>query len=262
MPASVCVCVWVFLKVKLQPPSEFDMLLFASSLASAFHFLVQTAEMWPTNSQQSKCEHSRSSVAFRQTSDYAYNGLYLTLIHYCVRFSDLLTGTYFTLRVFRLTYSCPLPPPHQSATPTPPFCCYFCANPNGTKRGTWLTVNYFRQFLTVCQSLDLWLSSHLRDPDIQHCHRERPQHVIELKSTKPVVDCTGKSQSLKIWNQVTTLVAISTIQVKSPLVTCVSLCHTQSNLPPPPSPLPSHTPHQSRGMVDTIPDNLPHQSGD
>lgn len=67
----------------------------------------------------------------RQSGDSARNGLYLTLIHRRARFTDLLTGTYFTLRVFRLTYFCPLtpPPPSISKLSVAIFSFLFCEDP-------------------------------------------------------------------------------------------------------------------------------------
>lgn len=52
-----------------------------------------------------------------------------------------------------------------------------------------------------------------------------------MKCTKPAVDHAGKSQSLKIWNPVTTPVAPRTVPGKSWLLPCVFLSHTESELP-------------------------------
>lgn len=52
-----------------------------------------------------------------------------------------------------------------------------------------------------------------------------------MKRTKPTVDHAGKSQSLKIWNQVTTTVAPRTVVGKPQLLPYVFLSHAESELP-------------------------------
>lgn len=74
-------------------------------------------------------------------SDSTYNRVYFTLIHCCVRFLNLLTRTYCTLRVFRLDIFLPVPSFHQSTNPML-LLLLFWEFPKRIKRGTWLMVNY------------------------------------------------------------------------------------------------------------------------
>ena len=108
-----------FLKFKLQLCKllSVDMLLFASSWAISIHFLVQMANKGSIISW--------SSAVWRQTGDYVYNRIYLTLIHSCVCFTDPLTGTYSTLRVFRVDIFLPAPLLPSIYDSNAAVCCYF-----------------------------------------------------------------------------------------------------------------------------------------
>lgn len=208
------------------PSYEDGMLLFTSLWPVTVHYLVWEAKMWPTVSNTA--ESSWTSIASWRTSAYTYNRIYLTLIHSCVCLSDPLTRTYSTLRVFIVDIFLPAPSFHQSTTPTLLFVAILRVFKEDKTRHLTDGKLFPSNLWTARQSLDLWLNSHLRELEIRHCHRVKSWRVIELKSTKLVVGCTGNSQSLQIWNQVTTLVAISAIQVKSQLLACVSLSVTQN----------------------------------
>lgn len=123
------------------------------------------------NFQHQWCEYFWSSTAFRQTGDYTYNRLYLTLIHSCVCFSDPLTRTYSTLRVFRVDIFLPAPSSHQSTTPTMLFAAILRV-PKEDKTRHLTDGKLFPPVLELCVK-DLWLNSYPRGLDIRHCHRVR-----------------------------------------------------------------------------------------
>lgn len=111
-----------------------------------------------------------------------------------------LQWTHGTFIVFRYGVFLPTPFSHQSTTPVM-LCVAILRVFKAYKMKHLTDGKLFPQSLNCVSKLRFmtWVT---KEPDIQRYHR------LKLKGTKPVVYHPGKSQSQKIQNQVTTLVAL------------------------------------------------------
>lgn len=135
----------------------------------------------------------------------------LTLIHCRVCSSDLPTGTYSTLGVFRFDIFHPASSHYQSIQSQTSLSPFLATKED--KRSHLTDCKLLPHLLNCMSTLRFML---LREPRIQQCHREKTEDVTETKHAKPTVDHAGKSQSTKICYEVTTPVVPRTVPGNPP----------------------------------------------
>lgn len=199
--------------------------------------------MWPTNS------NTWSDSIFGQALLFlSYNGVYLTLIHCCVRFGDLLTGTYCTLRVFRFDAFLTAPSLHQFTTPV-------------------------LLFVAILRISEEDKTSHLTDGKLPHPHLPSNLRIMtQLTSKRPWYPTLSERKDSPC-NWIEKHKATSRLHKKIPKPKDLKSSHDPGSHKHHPSqipvgcmrlslPLATHTPPSIEVVVDTIPDNFSHQSGD